>query len=58
MEESKYRVVYRAGTYEGKREVFAEDGDHAIAKVRAWVRKNMMLPMYSESYRIEEEPSK
>lgn len=47
-----YTVKYHAGTYSGTRRVSAEDGDEAIAKVRAWVRREMTLPMYSDSYRI------
>lgn len=47
-----YTVKYYAGTYEGTRTVEAEDGNEAIAKVKAWVRKQMTLPMYSDGYKI------
>lgn len=47
-----YTVKYQAGTYSGTRTVTAEDGEEAIAKVRAWVRREMTLPMYSDSYKI------
>jgi hypothetical protein len=47
-----YTVKYHAGTYSGTRTVTAEDEDEAIAKVRGWVRREMSLPMYSDSYRI------
>ena len=46
------KVKYRAGTYEGTREVDTDDEDIALAKVKAWVHKEMTLPMYSESYKI------
>lgn len=48
----EYTVKYYAGTYSGKRTVIAEDEDEAIAKVRAWVRREMTLPMYSDGYEI------
>lgn len=51
---SKYTVRYQAGTYSGERVVWAEDDEHAIAKVRAQVRREMSLPMYADSYRIVE----
>lgn len=49
-----YTVKYQAGTYEGIKNVNAEDEDEdeAIAKVRAWVHKQMSIPMYYETYRI------
>jgi len=47
-----YTVAYQAGTYAGERTVQAEDSDHAIAIVKAWVRRQMSLPMYYESYRV------
>lgn len=47
-----YTVRYYAGTYEGERTVRAEDSEQAIAKVRAWVRKQMALPMYADSYKV------
>ena len=48
----KFKVKYQAGTYSGTKVVSADDGDHAIAIVRAWVRKQMTIPMYSDSYKI------
>lgn len=47
-----YKVKYCAGTYSGIRTVHAEDPEEAISKVRAWVRKEMSLSMYSDSYKI------
>ncbi len=47
-----YDVKYQAGTYSGTRRVSAEDEEQAIAKVRAWVRREMSLPMYSDSYKV------
>ncbi len=48
----KYIIKYSAGTYSGTKTVWAEDGDDAINQVKAWVHKQMTLPMYSESYKI------
>lgn len=53
----RFIVHYQAGPYSGERTVFADDDEHAIAKVRAAVRKEMTLPMYSESYRVVERDS-
>jgi len=50
----RYTVRYLAGTYEGERTVFAEDEDHAIAKVKAWVHAQMSVPMYAQAYEIVE----
>ena len=47
-----YTIAYYAGTYEGRRSVEADDGDDAIAQVRAWVRRTMTLPTYADGYRI------
>lgn len=47
-----YTVRYYAGPYSGTREVTAEDGEQAIAIVRARVRREMTLPMYSDGYKI------
>lgn len=52
MKEILYTVAYHAATYSGTKQVWAADADHAVAKVRAWVRKEMSLPMYSDSYRV------
>lgn len=49
-----YTVKYHAGTYFGHKTVNASDEDEAVAKVRAWVRRQMISPMYSESYRVVE----
>ena len=49
---SRYIVRYSAGTYTGTRAVHADDEEDAIRLVRAWVRRQMTLPMYSESYRV------
>ena len=48
-------VRYQAGTYSGTRTVHIEEhecNENAIAKVRAQIRREMTLPMYSESYRV------
>lgn len=47
-----YTVKYYAGPYKGTRTVQADDSAHAIAKVRASIRKDMTLPMYSDGYKI------
>lgn len=47
-----YTVKYHAGTYHGEKTVEAEDGQEAINKVRAWVRKLMVIPMYTDGYKI------
>ncbi len=46
-----FTIRYEAASYSGERTVEAEDQDQAIAMVRAWVRKQMTLPMYYESYK-------
>jgi hypothetical protein len=51
----KYSIRYHAATYTGIRIVYADDPDEAIAKTRAAIRKQMTLPMYSDSYRIVSE---
>lgn len=48
-----FRIRYHAGTYSGTREVQADDAEQAIAKVRASVRREMTLPIYSDSYHVE-----
>lgn len=48
----QFTVKYQAGSYSGTRSVNAEDEEHAIAQVKAWVHRTMSLSMYSESYRI------
>lgn len=49
-----FTIKYQAATYSGTRTVSAEDEEEAIAKVRAKIRKEMTLPMYSDSYRVVE----
>ena len=48
----QFTVKYQAGTYSGTRTVSAEDEEEAIAKVRRMVRREMTLPMYSDSYKV------
>lgn len=48
-----YTVRYTAGPYAGTRTVQADDSEQAIAKVRAWIHREMTLPMYADSYRVE-----
>lgn len=50
-----YTIRYQAGTYSGERTVEAEDSEQAIAIVRGWVRRQMSLPMYFESYDVVSE---
>jgi hypothetical protein len=50
-----YAVNYYAGTYRGVRYVNAQDEDEAVRKVTAWVRREMMLPMYSFRAWVERE---
>lgn len=47
-----YTVKYQAATYSGKRRVQADDEDHAIAKVKSEIRREMSIPMYYESYKV------
>jgi len=47
-----YTIEYYAGPYEGRRTVEADGPEAAIAQVRAWVRRNMTLPMYADGYRV------
>lgn len=54
---SKITVKYYAGPYSGKRTVYAEDHEEAIAKVRAMIRKDMTLPMYSDGYKVVNDES-
>jgi hypothetical protein len=49
-----FYVKYQAATYTGIKTVNAADGEEAINKVKSWVRKEMTLPMYSDSYKIVE----
>ena len=51
-ENQKFTIGYRAGTYSGTRTVWAADETAAIDKVRRAIRKEMTLPMYSDSYRV------
>lgn len=52
MSERLYTVRYVAGPYSGTRDVYAESEEQAIAMVRAKIRREMTLPMYSDSYRV------
>lgn len=47
-----YTVKYQAATYSGRRTVRAEDEEEAISKVKAQIRREMTLPMYSDSYKV------
>jgi hypothetical protein len=49
---AQYTVRYYAGTYSGTRTVEADDEDHAISKVKSMIRRDMTIPMYSDSYKI------
>ncbi len=48
----EYTVRYRTADYSGERTVRADDEEQAVAIVRARIRREMSLPMYSDSYRI------
>ncbi len=45
-------VEYYAGPYNGTRQVEAEDSEHAIAKVRAWVQQSMTMSPYASGYEV------
>jgi len=47
-----FKVKYQAGPYSGTRKVYADDEEQAIAFVRAWVRMQMTLTVYLESYKV------
>lgn len=47
-----FTVKYYAGAYSGTKTVTADDSEEAIAKVRAWVRKQMTEPMYADGYKV------
>lgn len=49
-----FKVHWVAGSYAGVRRVRAADGEEAEAMVRGWVRQQMAIPQYYESYRAEE----
>jgi hypothetical protein len=51
----RFTVHYFAGSYNGERTVFAEDEEHAIGKVKAWVHKQTSMPIYAEGYEIVEQ---
>lgn len=55
-EQQEFTVKYQAGTYSGERTVSADEEDQAIAIVKAWVHRQMTLPMYYESYTITPQP--
>lgn len=50
--ERRFTVRYQFATYSGERTVWAPNGDVAIAKVRAELRKSSSLPMAYESYKV------
>lgn len=50
----KIKVKYYAGSYSGTRTVEADDDEHAIAMVRAYVRSKMTESMYSDGYKVIE----
>ena len=47
-----YKIQYQAGPYKGTIEVIADDGEIAMRIAKRKIRKQMSLPMYSESYKI------
>ncbi len=47
-----FTVRYQAADYSGTRTVEAESEDDAIRIVRARIRREMSLPMYSDNYRV------
>lgn len=47
-----FKVKYYAGTYNGTKAVSADDEEEAIAKVKAWVGKEMTIPMYADGYKV------
>lgn len=47
-----YLVKYYAGTYGGEKWFQADDEDHAIAKCKAWVRREMTISMYADGYKV------
>jgi hypothetical protein len=48
----EFTVKYQAGTYSGTRTVTADDEEHVISIVKSRIRREMTLPMYSDSYRV------
>lgn len=50
-----YTVKWTAGTFSGTRTVLASDGAHAVSMVRSAVRRDMIAPMYAESYEVIDE---
>lgn len=47
-----YKVKYYAGPYSGTRTVKAPDEYEAIIKVKAMIRRECTLSMYSDGYEI------
>lgn len=47
-----FTVKYQAGDYSGTRKVNADSSDDAIQIVKSRIRKEMSLPMYSDSYEV------
>lgn len=49
-----FRVEYHIATYSGTRTVGAESPHEAEQKVKAWARKQMVIPMYTDGYEATE----
>lgn len=49
---NKYTIRYWYGSYEGIREVYADDEDEAIRKMWRMLRKDMALPMAYQSEEV------
>lgn len=49
---NKYTIRYWYGSYEGTREVYADDEDEAIRKMWRMLRKDMTLPMAYQSEEV------
>jgi hypothetical protein len=47
-----YTIQYNVATYSGQMTVTAKSTYYAIEKVKALARKALMLPMFSESYKV------
>lgn len=47
-----FTVEYYASSYKGKMGVNADDSEEAKAKVKAIVRKKMVMPMYADGYKV------
>ena len=51
----KFTIKYQYGSYSGTRVIYAEDQDSAVRKMWASLRKDMSLPMASQSHTIIKE---